>query len=676
MGVALDPKLDAMINDVAAGLARVLSLKHPDISPTQPLVNVMYREGNHLPDKERIKKLRTMKSDVDFATAVEKLLVDIAGEAERAGDGNLLLTKLARSKCTFDDPLSMHKIVFPYYQFNNFTRKHNGHIVSTTRVGGVSQDLINDLVPIVRAWLRSCDVAMCKHFETEEFHRRQPERDDMLHCTLFAAPHNNHEERYSAEVDALIDSHALAIARRIAIPDDRQDESVAELSTVTLEQRINREVSRAAMAAESRNRDDLYALATLQALCLSEGRGTEAAEILSKRLHHIAYVTSKPLIELGLTGQNAASMNLEFLHGVCEEGLEMPVQIAIAQHWCDQHGPFALNAINQVIVRLESWQPDKSGFVEILSKKPNNYPYVPLMPFVTQNGQRRRQFVAPHKCNRRNGLNHVGRRIVRLTSFVLEMVAHGEFERGVVEKRIAANVANKRVKNVTYFKNKLIEQRDRTSFGMCLRGFSDQVVDPSSMISDEIRRTHCYLSKHSLAEMQCFFNPAHEGFIVLRDEFTRRTNAHMLVDLPREWNYGRFALDGLAVYLPSVERARNAITLQPNLNFLPNPLADLMRTIKKVRDWDPLCDGLLRIDAKDLAEALPTAPHVLKELSKQETLVKFYRPYAHDGRRFTTNIYEFDSLMLQALMRPPPVPMSEDEYLTGVGGGGGGGVPQ
>lgn len=634
----MDPKVDALMNDMAATLGRVLSLKHPTLSPNEPLLNVLYREGNHLPDKHRVDKLVEIKRNVEFASAVESLLMDIADQADRAAEtSNLLLGTLARRQAVDSNT---NVVSLPYYEFRTFTRKQNGKTVSSTRVGGVAQDLVNDLLPIVSAWLHKCDMAMCTQFETDA-HPQQQRQDT----------NTTDDGSRGYEVDKLIEVHAVAISRRIAIPEESQDRGAAELSTVSLEQRIDREVKRAAMAAESRTRDDLYALATLQALCRSEGKTQDAVDILTGKLHHIAYVTGKPLVELGLTGQNAPSMNLEFLAGVCEDGLELPVKLAIAQHWAKEHGPFALNAINQVISRLETWQPEKTGFVEVIAKKPNTQPYVPLMPFVAVQGQRRRQFVPMQRSKKRNGLNYDGRRIVRMHSFVLEMVAHGAFEKGVIEKRIAANVAKKRVKSVSYFRSKLEEQRDKLSIGLRLRGFSDDVVDPSSYIHDEIRCLLCHLSNHSLAEIKRFFNEREHGFVKLRDEFTRRTHSQLTVTLPEKWEFSRFALDGLAIFIPSLERVRNTLTRQPLADFFPNPLGDMVRTIPKVRAWNAQHHGVLRLANKDFNSALPEAQNVLQALSKQNVLVKYYRPYTADGRRFTTFVYEFDSQHLQALVR-------------------------
>ena len=114
-------------------------------------------------------------------------------------------------------------------------------------------------------------------------------------------------------------------------------------------------------------------------------------------------------------------------------------------------------------------------------------------------------------------------------------------------------------------------------------------------------------------------------------------------------DYTEFAADGLTYALPLIEILRTQLWTQPT--YKPNILGDMLRTIVKVREWNPQRDGVLRIAAKDLQNALPAMPKVLKELSKKKTLVRYYRPMLPDGRQFSTNVYEFDSRALAELYR-------------------------
>ena len=231
-------------------------------------------------------------------------------------------------------------------------------------------------------------------------------------------------------------------------PEGSVYDTADELSAKMLQARASMEVRRSAMKAERRAREDLSALRTLLVLCKPGQTPNVICSLLSTRLNEI-HITHVPPVELGLTGKNADRMNLTFLRRVCEPNLCQTIQLAIVDRWSKCHGGFAQTAVSQSISKLEGWKTPTSGFQSVVKHTAHNDkntdcpPRMPEMPFVR--GGRSFTFLPPlneEALKFKRSLPHVlSRRMVRLTSLVWELLAHGALERGVLEPNIVHSVA-------------------------------------------------------------------------------------------------------------------------------------------------------------------------------------------------------------------------------------------
>ena len=633
---ALDnSEINGLLDAMAQYMADVLSIKDPECAPKHTFLHVQYNEGNYTPSLRRWSRLKETQQRQQFAIESDRLASEMAYTAERIlqQDENIVVTQWSTRG--------------PYSFYTDHVHKRTRKV---TRVGGIGIRLRDELHERVTKWLKQVDKCMCLHFEDGETGAAESSsQSDIFYTGLLDAS--------EAELDRLVKGLSLSIARRLTCtePPGSVFEEADALSAKMLQARASMEVQRSAMKAERRAQQDLSALRTLLVLCKPGQTSDVISQLLSSKMNELRHITTTPPVELGLTGKNADRMNLTFLRRVCEADLCQTIQLRIVAHWSKCHGGFAQTAISQAISKLEGFKTPTSGFQSVIRRMLHNDtstecpPRMPEMSFVR--GGRKFRFLSPNSeeaLKFKRGLPHVlSRRMVRLTSLVWELLAHGALERGVVEPTMVHSVATFNTLCARRIIQREHEVRERNSIGVRVKAIEGNLRDLSSMASDEVRRASCHLSKFSLAQIMAVFEKTSELLPVVCREFARRTHDKLVFKPPAD--YTEFAADGLAYAVPLIEILRNQLWTQPS--YKPNPLGDMLRTIPKVRDWMPQRDGVLRLAAKDLQKALPAMPKILKDLSKKRQLVRYYRPMLPDGRQFSTNIYEFDSCALAQLYR-------------------------
>ena len=624
-----DPEIHSLVEGMARYMADVLSIKDPDHSPQHTFLHVQYNEGNYTPSLRRWSRLRETQQRQKFAMASERLSSEMALMAERLAQGNenMVVTQYAVSG--------------PYFRYTDHVHKRSQKV---TRVGGVGIRLRDELHEMVLRWLKTIDKAMVLHFEDGD--SGTSTQQDVFGTYL---------EANEAELQRLFQGLSLSIARRLTCtePEGSVYDTADELSAKMLQARGSMEVQRSAMKAERRAREDLSALRTLLVLCKPNQNIAVLTDLLSTRLNEIQYITHVPPVELGLTGKNAERMNLTFLRRVCEPNLCQTIQLTIVRHWSQCHGGFAQTAVSQAISKLEGWQPPTSGFQSVIKRTAHNDstdspPRMPPIDFVR--GGRSFTFLPPHSEEalkfKRNLPHVISRRMVRLTSLVWELLAHGALERGVIEPHIVHSVATYSTLCSRRIVQRQHEVRQRNSIGVRVKAIEANLRDKSSAAFDEVRKASCHLSHFSLSQIMSGFEATSTLLPAIFRQLSQRTYDRLVLKPPLE--YSEFAADALTYTLPLLEILRTDLWTQPS--YVPNALGDILRTVPKIRNWNP-SKGLLRIAAKDLSNALPTLPGLLKDLAKQAKLVRYYRPMLPDGRQFTTNVYEFDTRALSELYR-------------------------
>ena len=633
-------KLERLIDGMAEFMGSVLTLKDPDNSPDHDLSNVLKDEFNYVPDAERLKRLQKLKARHDFANAAASMaesMLTVAVHQLDQDSPNVLLAPYA-------------KLTTFYNQTEHVRRGRAyggrpGRVLRRTRVGGIAGDLQHALTPIVESWLHACDGLMTLHFEQDA-----GSDDTLLHAVLAASEH---------DVYILIEALALSISKRITLTEPRNAASQAaeELSARMLAARANMEVARSASAAEHRVRSDLLALRALHSLCnaLSNHDVPVLKTLMIEQLSHLRHLFSRPPSGLGFSGRNAQCMNFQYLRRIAEPDMEFEVQKAVLFHWYQRWGATTHTAVILAISKLEGWTPPKEGFQAVLDTKfyrgsrPDPSIVLPTMPFVKP---LRQWHLAPPDSSDADALRRavptvIQRRIIRLTSMIWQLFADGEFERGVIDASIVHDVAARALESARYVAQCQLDMTNVYNIGITLRAFQDNLVDMQGALSDDVRSSICSLSHFSLAEIMYTFHHGSEILPLVARRFTQRT-WEQCVRKPPE-GYYHFALDGLHAALPIINRVRQLLWRDPS--HIPNPLGDLLRSVPRIRAWNPRRDGVLQLSAKDLTGKKSLVEWLRRLSSQKDTAVRYCRPMLSNGKQSSVHMFVFDSRELVTLIR-------------------------
>lgn len=618
-------KLQAIIDGMADALATVLNVRDEEVAPNERVIHTLQREKNYVPDRERLDELKFLKQDHDFAveaTDFEQELMEHAHNILNNTELNVLLAQFVKRE--------------PYTKRQKYRRvSGDGNQSCVIFYGGTAFRLQSLVEQHVVEWLERCDEVMTIHFE---------DKIETQKLNLLSSTHE--------DLIYLIQGLASAIAKRLSLCEapNAAEDAAYQLSTRILEARGQQEVSKAYMRATTIKSADLFAMRAILDLCVHGADSERAKCILTSGLAHIDRMYKSPPIELD--GQNARAINMAFLHRVCQTDMAMEVKVCVLRHWIEHHGACAAAAIQHAISKLEEWKPNEEpGFVAVIGKGGKGDVPLPTPTFVRPNRRWCLRKSDAYAQDRRSGLDFLGRRIVRLTSLVLELTAHGEFERGVVHPELVGLVACEGLIHSVYCANLIDQKRKRNSFGCKLLSVSEHLSDPSSDSYDETRKALCSLSYFSVSEIQTVFSPQSRLLVQIQDDLYRKVRAGLikgsssnvagLPTLPA--HYTRYPIDALSILLPIVDNARKQFCVDP---FSPsNYLADLLRTCKRAREWRP-GPTPLRITSTDLRLAHPGLAHCVSQFIKEKRFVRHYRPVLPDGRQFTQKIYEFDSLNL------------------------------
>lgn len=204
----------------------------------------------------------------------------------------------------------------------------------------------------------------------------------------------------------------------------------------------------------------------------------------------------------------------------------------------------------------------------------------------------------------RTGLDEKGERIVRLGSFVWQLVGEGVFEQGVMSAAVVSEVAFECLQLARLGRELIENERRRSNVGVRLLSFNESIHNRGSDLAHALDKAQCSLSQFSLRDICDAFHPKKPLLERIYMELTRRTRLSIgnrrTALIPA--NYETFVGDALALLLPAVEARRLQISL-PN-QVAPHPLGDMLRSVVKCRAWTPL-DGKCRLNLDDLRGAHP-----------------------------------------------------------------------
>jgi len=609
-----DPaKLDGVVDAMARCMGKVLSLKNDEVDEGRStLGHTLYDEKEHFPSREMLDEIENCHKAIAFVEGAHAVASGLRKECDASG--NVVLTPWEKDAT--------------FCQSWTFTRPR-GESESRLRVGGLRRSLFTELGGVIYAWLCECDETMMIAFGDT----CKGERAD------------------EAPLYQTINDLSEAIARRLSLLEPRKhsDDPDDDLSTRVLQSRANEELSRTSLKAEESQRTDLIALRTLETLAREGPASAKGRAILETRLSHIDYVVRKPPLELGLNGINAQSMNLSLLARACNPDIDADVRHDLVSQWFEWHGGFASTAAGQAIQKIKVWQSTpQQPFIKVLQPPvggaaPSQRPALsmPPMPFVWDS--RVWKFVA--QTDKRTNLDWVGRRVVRMTSMVLQLLAHGGLERGVIASCVASPIATQAVVEARLVLGLLAVKRDSYSLGTKLLKFCEDVSDTNSTISGDVSDAMLHVSKFSTIELLSIFSPQSPALRMIMNEFTMRTQSNLTFRMPEQ--YVAFAYDAMAILLPTIKARREAVGMP--LAQKSSPICELLQRVPAALQWSPL-HGCLKLELEDLKQAPPMLVPLLKELAQRKVLVEYKRPYLGKQRHAAKMAFVFDSAQLVEAM--------------------------
>ena len=610
-------KLDALVNAMADYLKVSLCMRDPGIekpdlnlvrhakeasvrqSRAPILAKTLYEEARYLPDKEQLDYLDDLKVSYGYALQADRLArllltacqvpeSAFREDSDSSGDDEApeALTRPFEAESSAVT-LSSYTSEWGYYSYRILPEYGN------MMIGGVGRLLRRSVRELAIEWLLACDRTLC-HVHDEE---------------LTPPPQG---------LTALIDSLAKDIAKRLTLHHKAMDVvpmEVDHLHPNYFEARADVEFARTRADERCRKRNDLLALNALHIVARDGGTTVEAAEVLTNRMAFLRIVINTPPSELGLRGENARRMNLGMLARVIDPNMPVEARAAIATHWSNCHGAHAQTAIREAITRIEGFDPEQaSRFLRVASTQPPAAPgrrfQLPVPEFAAWEPWF--ALPAPMGPYTRTGLDADGRRVVRLSSLVWQMMGEGCFEQGVVSRETLQPIAWEVLGVARVAREKIDHERMQTNVGVRLHSFNESINDRASDLTHELDVAQCSLSLFSFEEILTAFNPQQPLLSRLVTPLTERTRKLMAnartPSIPK--NYSNFARDALATLLPAVTTRRLALNVHWNCN--PHPLGDMLRTLPALEGWSPL-NGQFRAGLAELRAAHPALREALEQ---------------------------------------------------------------
>lgn len=564
-------KLNQMVERTAQYLSELLGVKNGNGAR---LANVGYRQMNYLPTPKKVAQLQNLYNTSNFVCMAEDL-------ADRAH-------KTAYSNPGYNIRVAAY-VGNPAYFGEDIITKDNGRTVSTYEVGKFGLQLMHEICGLCMEWLEDLD------------------------RVLSDAASVVRTEGASAEVYYLKQYLAHAIASRLCcVCDEGINED--EISTRVLEELIINELNDSFEHAKDLVNADCFAVKALKTLA-ERPQSTEARWILTDHSDTMRDFVMNPPEEL-LRASGALSLHLDVLSRAFVQSIDIDVKVALACFWRDGHGSAASAAADIALVEMCAWRSSLKPYsvikeVEKSSKKPF---VLPKTTFINFN----RTFVARTDQNRRSALDERGNRCVRMLSCILEFAALGVFERGVVAAEAIVPVARQEIATSRIVAQTIVLAREEyAALSKDIMEFLNVLYDPSGDHEDEIDKALCALSSFSVRELATVFDDSAGVLALVSDKLAKVTRSKLCFNIPE--SYTSFASDMLALLLPLVEQRRCGLSI-PVFAY-PNPLLDILHTVKKTRGWDP-CQGALKLELSDFRDAHPSAKKTLDLLHDNKVLVK------------------------------------------------------
>lgn len=586
-------KINKIVERTAQYLSELLSVKNAD---RVRLADVVYRQMNYLPTHMRVNQMETLMETSSFVCDAEDL-ADKAHKTAYANPGYNIRVAAYRSN--------------PAYFGDTEITKDDGRNVSTYEVGKFGLQLMKEISGICMEWL-------------EELDRVLSDAAGLVRT-----------ESATEEVSYLKQYLACAISSRLCcVCDEGVNED--DISTRVLEDLIITELQDSHEHAKDLVNADRFAAKALKTLA-EHPESAEARWILMEHSETMKEFVLNPPDEL-LKASGAVSLHLEVLARAFLPMMDVDVRVALVCFWKNCHGAAAAAVAEITLNELDAWSVNLKPYsvikeVDRAYKKPFTLPRTTFINF-------NRTFVARKGSNRRAALDERGTRCVHLLSCILEFAAIGMFERGVVASEAIVPVARQEIATSRIAAQTIIVVREAyAALSKDIMEFLSVLYDPTGDHEDDIDRALCALSNFSVRELATVFDDAAGILPLVSDKLARVTRSKLCFTMPE--SYTSFASDMLALLLPLVEQRRSACCIP--YFAAPNPLAEILYTIKRTRGFDPCTQGSLKLELSDFRDAHPSTRGVLDLLHDNKVLVK------RIGGGKNKVLYKFDTNVLSEL---------------------------
>lgn len=445
------------------------------------------------------------------------------------------------------------------------------------------------------------------------------------------------------------------------------------LNARMLEARAAEEFARVRSSSEEDKRTDLIVLKTFEFVARFGVQGEGGKSVLDRLTPHLSHICQFPPRELfafapaakmndagnnngcgtGAANDVSQCINLDLLSNALDDDVDVDVRASLINHWRQLHGAHAAAAATAAITEIERWSlRDQPAFVGVLCNQVGRPQHagmrMPPPAFLKTNVLyfKPRGGGAGFGRGLNRGLDFAGRRIVRLTSLVWELIGRGELRGGHANASLVSPVVSSSLIETRVVAAVITQKLESVSLGEKLRKFTEDVTDKETILDDEVGAAMAHMGRFSELAISSAFHHKSPVLPLLVEELTERARRELLFQLPQ--HYFAFATDALAIALPILKERRASLGVSPWRSS--GPLADVLRTIPVVREWTPL-KGNLELTFQDFRRASPLAHPMLKKLVEEKCpLVVFKRPYGGAARSKTRNAFVFDTRQLMRVL--------------------------
>ena len=627
--------MEALINHTAHMLASVLNLRREGPWDNTPLRILLQQEVEVFPSAEKSRLIAHMNKALLFVSQASGVATTLHAIAYAHPDENINMQQYEscpgmRDNWTFTKPRS------------------------TKVVGDITARVHESIRDDVFDWLLNCDRLMCNAFS---------DYGDNLASMPYATRHK------TDAVESVVVDLARFLSERIASyaslhnPKDedsgagsqqpcdstkRCDEQPSPLSADVLESRAVPQVVRNHQRADANARDCLHALETLLMMARLDTPFSKLTEVLTQQMHHVSFLARNMPPEID--PDEYSLINREMLKEISHPEHDLELRRSLVKEWQELHGASTVRIVSKAIEDITAWmKAKKKPFIPVIEgysqQKHAGMQVVPPMPFV--NSPKYWVFSTPR--GKRTGLDYCGRRVVRLTSFVWELLAWGEIRQGVVSARSLLGPTRACMLSAEHA-NTLVNLKLATLAPGCrLYNRVGVMGDYEGDMSCELSNIFCELSMFSFRDIHSVF--AHNSRVAPRimEQLSDITCEYMAMPVATE--YFAIAYDTLRIMLPILQERRSMLGRAPE--SIPNPLFEVLQTIPKARDWIPL-KGKLVLSKEDLNGAAHMSADLFAALQARGRFVEFKRLYIGNGKKSASKLYVFNTVELQEVMRVAP----------------------